>query len=111
MYVGASPPPREGDCGHQSALQAMLTSIRSVNRGVTRTRVGVTTHSFLILKNREKCRLILDPSFNKLDRRRPRPFRLANLEDLGERMARNKGQMFMTKTDIQNCYWSFILPP
>ena len=95
--------------GPQQALGKMPESVRNITNGAKRTGDLPSTTAFLIPKNANKCRLILDPQLNGADPRRPRKFRLPTLESLGRRLA-GKGKLYMTKTDLQNCYWS-IVPP
>lgn len=94
----------------QGSLSEMLHSIRTTTRGAKITRDAPTTSSFLIPKNSEKCRFIMNPVLNTADPRRPRKFRLPTLESLGRRLAVAKGTVYMTKTDLANCYWSIKLP-
>ena len=85
--------------GPQQALGEMLESVRTITSGAKRTRDPPLTTAFLIPKNAEKCRLILDSQLNGADHRRPRKFRLPTLESLGRRLA-GKGRLYMTKTDL-----------
>ena len=87
----------------------MLESVRNITNGAKRTGDPPSTTAFLIPKNADRCRLILDPQLNGADPRRPRRFRLPTLESLGRKLA-GKGKLYMTKTDLQNCYWSIVLP-
>ena len=73
--------------GDPRPLAAMLESIRVTTRGAKRTNRKPTTSCFLIPKNEEKCRFIMDPILNAVDTRRPRSFRLPTLEGLGRRLA------------------------
>ena len=102
---------RDGQRPHRDPgpLAAMLESIRVTTRGAKRTSRRPTTSCFLIPKNEEKCRFIMDPILNAVDPRRPRSFRLPTLEGLGRRLASGRST-YMTKTDLQNCYWSIKLP-
>ena len=95
--------------GPQQALGEMLESVRTITNGTKRTGDPPSTTAFLIPKNTDKYRLIPDPQLNGADPRRPRKFRLPTLESLGRRLA-GKGRLYMTKTDLQKCYWSIVLP-
>ena len=105
------------------ALGAMLEAVRVTTKGIKRTKKGRTVSVFLRPKNKEKCRLILNPKkLHAADKRRPPRFWLPKLEGLRQWLAstgrrrRSKGKkrrrraVYLTKLDLQNCYWSIKLP-
>jgi len=96
----------------EAAVGAMLESVRVITRGTKRTSARRTVSVFLKPKNEEKCRLILNPKvLHGADRRRPPRFILPRLEQLGRWIAGLCGvHVYLTKLDLQNCYWSIRLP-
>ena len=95
---------------HCTKLALMMRALRVDTRGVKRTRLRPTSRAFLRPKNRQKCRMILDASpINEADPRRPQKFTLPGLEQLKDWM-RGWGGAWMAKLDLQNAFWSVLLP-
>ena len=99
-----------GDCG--AALRAMLQAVRAEG-GFKRTTAPCSASAFLIPKNQEKCRLILNlVRMNREVGVRPPRFRLPQIEDLREWLDSlpSGAKPYFVKVDLANAYWSLQMP-
>ena len=97
------------------ALCAMLQAVRSEG-GFKKTRTPCSASAFLIPKNQERCRLILNlVRMNREIGVRPPRFRLPRREDLREWLGSPPppppgAKPYFVKVDPANAYWSLRMP-
>ena len=99
-----------GDRG--AALRAMLQAVRAEG-GFKKTTAPCSASAFLIPKNQEKCRLILNlVRMNREVGVRPPRFRLPQIEDLREWLGSLPpgAKPYFVKVDLANAYWSLRMP-